>query len=69
MMARAFLDLQRIAMCPVEVPKHSEEVKLPQVHALNCIRSIFINTKLGTYSEAYVAEGLDLAGMCLESDL
>ncbi|KAF2085259.1 hypothetical protein K490DRAFT_46993 [Saccharata proteae CBS 121410] len=40
---------------------------LPQVHALNCLKDIFIHTKLGQASEAYMAEGLSLAASRLES--
>ncbi|KIW02506.1 uncharacterized protein PV09_06306 [Verruconis gallopava] len=42
---------------------------LPQVHALNSIRAIFINTVLGQYTEPYIATALDLAGRCLTSDI
>lgn len=40
---------------------------LPQVHALNCLKDIFTNTKLALVSEPYVAEGLSLAASRLES--
>jgi hypothetical protein len=42
---------------------------LPQVHALNCLRSIFTNTILGPYTEPYIAACLSLAGKCLTSDI
>ncbi|KEQ67672.1 uncharacterized protein M437DRAFT_38503 [Aureobasidium melanogenum CBS 110374] len=41
---------------------------LSQVHALNCIKDIFKNSKLGERSEAYVPQALSLAAGCLSSD-
>ncbi|KAG9837049.1 hypothetical protein KCU98_g4087, partial [Aureobasidium melanogenum] len=41
---------------------------LSQVHALNCIKDIFKNSKLGERSEAYVPQALSLAAKCLSSD-
>ncbi|KEQ95613.1 hypothetical protein AUEXF2481DRAFT_79436 [Aureobasidium subglaciale EXF-2481] len=41
---------------------------LSQVHALNCIKDIFKNSKLGERSEAYVPQALGLAAKCLSSD-
>ena len=45
------------------------ESNLPQVHALNCLRSIFIHSKLGTVSERHIAAGLELAASRLESNV
>ena len=42
---------------------------LPQVHALNCLRSIFINTTLGQHTEPYVSICLTLAGKCLTNHI
>ncbi|EKG10898.1 Armadillo-like helical [Macrophomina phaseolina MS6] len=47
--------------------KNIEGSNLPQVHALNCLKDIFTNTKLALASEPYVAEGLSLAASRLES--
>ena len=46
-----------------------ESSRLPQVHALNCLREIFISTKLGKSVEDYVAECMDLAASRLESQM
>lgn len=43
------------------------EAKLPQVHAMNCLKDIFTDTKLGPSSETYITEGLDLAVTSLAS--
>jgi hypothetical protein len=40
---------------------------LPQVHALNCLKAIFISTILGPSSEPYIVSALDIAGQCLIS--
>ena len=69
MMRRTLFDLREIAMRPVEALSGFDEVDLPQVHALNCIKDIYINTKLGPQSELYLSEGLDLAALCLESKM
>lgn len=44
-----------------------EESRLPQVHALNCIKDIFTTSKLSAASEAFIGEGLDLAARTLNS--
>jgi hypothetical protein len=42
---------------------------LPQVHALNCLKSIFTTSSLGTYCEPYVASTITLAGNSLTSEV
>lgn len=69
MMQKTLLDLREIAMLPVESRSGFDEVDLPQVHALNCLKEIYVNTKLGSHSEVHVSEGLDLAAHCLESNM
>lgn len=44
-----------------------QESRLPQVHALNCIKEIFMTSKLSATSEAYIGDGLDLAAKTLNS--
>ena len=69
MMQKVLFDLREIAMRPVEARSGFEEVDLPQVHALNCMKDIYINTKLGLHSEVYISEGFDLAALCLDSKM
>ncbi|KAF2497326.1 hypothetical protein BU16DRAFT_505602 [Lophium mytilinum] len=45
-----------------------DESRIPQVHALNCIKDIFITTTLASASEAYLSKGLDLAATKLGSE-
>jgi hypothetical protein len=43
--------------------------RLPQVHALNCLKDIFTNSKLGEASEPYIGGCLNLAASKLESNV
>ncbi|KAF2144155.1 uncharacterized protein K452DRAFT_316890 [Aplosporella prunicola CBS 121167] len=42
---------------------------LPQVHALNCLKDVFTNTRLAQPSEPHIGEALSLAGSRLESNV
>jgi len=46
-----------------------EESRLPQVHALNCIKEIFTTSTLSLPSEAYIGECLNLAAKSLNSNM
>ncbi|CAD0106145.1 unnamed protein product [Aureobasidium uvarum] len=64
---RAMSDLTREGTRPVE--KIAESAGgLSQVHALNCIKDIFKNSRLGERSEAHVPQALSLAAECLSSN-
>lgn len=65
--ARAMHDLTEEAVKPVD-KMVDQSGGLPQVHALNCLKDIFRNTKLGERSEPHVAVALGLAANCLSSD-
>ena len=65
---RAMEDL--IAEASVEAKSENiEESRLPQVHALNCIKEIFTTSKLSVASEAYIGQGLELAARTLSSNM
>ena len=55
------LDLLAIADAPIEVPASSAELRLPQVHALNCLKEIFTNSRFGASTEAHVELCLGVA--------
>lgn len=55
----AFEKLEIIASLPIT--QYQDEVDLPQVNAFNCIRSIFIESKLAEPCAPYVASALNLA--------
>ena len=65
----AILDLQAIADTPLEITPDIEELRLPQVHALNCLKDIFSDTRFGLGTESHVADTLHIAVSCLESTL
>jgi hypothetical protein len=65
---KAILKLESIAKLPVESPKAGCETRLPQVHALNCLKDIFTNTRLGSATEPYLANFLAIATDCLRSN-
>ncbi|KAK2802062.1 hypothetical protein FQN51_004972 [Onygenales sp. PD_10] len=44
-------------------------IKLPQVHALNCLKDIFTNTKLGPSTEPYIMPCLKLSAECMGSQI
>lgn len=65
--SKAMKELTTEATKPVDQVAESAG-GLSQVHALNCIKDIFKNSKLGERSESYVPEALNLAARCLSSD-
>lgn len=66
--ARAMSDL--IAEASVEAQSTNiEESRLPQVHALNCIKEFFITSRLSVVSEPYIGQGLELASKTLNSNM
>jgi DeoR/GlpR family transcriptional regulator of sugar metabolism len=65
---RVLEELLSEASLDVDISKFDES-RIPQVHALNCIKDIFTTTKLVAASEAYLGRGLDLAATKLGSQL
>ena len=61
------LDLQEIASTPIDVTQSSEITRLPQVHALNCLKDVFSNSGLGPSTEVFLADTLKIAVDCLDS--
>lgn len=64
---RGMTEFQGIARAPIPSPATSQESRLPQVHALNCLKDIFMNSRLGQSAEPYLVQGLDIAVCSLES--
>jgi hypothetical protein len=62
-------DLQNIANEPVEVLSDNQDIRLPQVHALNCLKDIFSSTRLGPATEAHVEQTLLIAISSLDKDV
>lgn len=63
------LDLQAIADAPVERLQTTRELHLPQVHALNCLKDVFTDARFGISTEPHIADSLEIATSCLESEL
>ena len=60
-------DLQSIAERQCSRTNLCQGMGLPQVHALNCLKAILVETQFGTRTEAHIADLLDLATSCLNS--
>ena len=63
------VDLQAIADAPTEFAIGVEEGRMPQVHALNCLKDVFTTTHLGSATEPYINVTLEISAGCLESDM
>lgn len=59
------VNLQTMANAPIVAGSGS----LPQVHALNCLKDIFTDARFGLSTETYVANTLEIAASCLESQM
>jgi len=66
---QVILDLQTAANVPLEVAQDSTQIRLPQVHALNCLKDVFTNTRLGPATEVHVEKTLIIAVECLEKEV
>lgn len=66
---RTIQDLIRIAEIPVEHDEAiDEEPRLPQVHALNCIKDIMTNSRFRLRTEEHLGSILELAARDLSSE-
>lgn len=63
----AFENLERIASAPIG--EHQDKVDLPQINAFNCIRAIFIESKLSEPCALYVPSALSLSLRNFTSDI
>jgi hypothetical protein len=57
----AFDRLFEIANIPVNVTEESEKMDIAQVHAFNCIKTLFIESQLAQQCAPYLYKGLELA--------
>ncbi|KAJ5489742.1 hypothetical protein N7539_004632 [Penicillium diatomitis] len=67
--ADAMEDLRQISRLPVKYNKEEQYLELPQVHAMNCLKDIFTNTKLGPFTEPFIMPGLTLSAETLGSPI
>jgi hypothetical protein len=54
-------DLHEIAHLPVKDDNEQKAMDLPQVHAMNCLKDIFTNNRLGPHTEPFIMSGLTLS--------
>lgn len=66
---QALGELHDISRLPVEYNKEQQYLELPQVHAMNCLKDIFTNTKLGPYTERFIMPALTLSAERLGSPI
>lgn len=66
---QALNELHDIARLPVEYDREHQYLELPQVHAMNCLKDIFTNTKLGPYTEPFIMPALTLSAERLGSPI
>lgn len=62
-------DLHEISRLPVQYNKEQQYLELPQVHAMNCLKDIFTNTKLGPFTEPFIMPALTLSAERLGSPM
>ncbi|KAF4266943.1 hypothetical protein KXV68_002181 [Aspergillus fumigatus] len=62
-------ELHEISHLPAEQDLVKQKVELPQVHATNCLKDIFTNTKLGPFTESYIMPALTLSAEQLGSPI
>ena len=63
------LDLQAISDAPINGSQDLLHLRLPQVHALNCLKDVFTDSRFGSSTEGSIAISLGLAISSLESDM
>lgn len=68
LLAKAFADLETIARKDVDATS-AEEGSLAQVHAMNCLKDILKNTRLGEQTQHHVPTALQLAADALRSEV
>lgn len=61
--------MQAIADAPVGFFENTGDLRLPQVHALNCLKDVFTDALLGQASEPHIADTLEISAGCLESSM
>ncbi|KAL3463956.1 putative death-receptor fusion protein-domain-containing protein [Aspergillus heterothallicus] len=54
-------ELQDVAHLPAQLDVRSQTVELPQVHAMNCLREVYNNARLGPHTESFIMPALNLS--------
>ncbi|KAK2868039.1 hypothetical protein FQN49_003220 [Arthroderma sp. PD_2] len=61
--------LQGIAKVTPSSNSEQSDMRLPQVHAMNCLKDIFTATNLATITEGYLMPALSISAECLGSEI
>lgn len=61
--------LFEISRLSVDYDKEEQYLKLPQVHAINCLKDIFTNTRIGPFTEPFIMDALTLSAEGLGSPM
>jgi hypothetical protein len=67
LLEKTYNKLRDIACEPVSDHENIDQALLPQVHALNCIKALFTDSRTSARSKKYLGDGLDLAIQCFRS--
>jgi hypothetical protein len=62
-------ELHEISRLEVQYNKEKQYLELPQVHAMNCLKDIFVNNKLGPHTEPFIMSALTLSAERLASPI
>ncbi|KAJ5943687.1 hypothetical protein N7516_003855 [Penicillium verrucosum] len=65
----AINELHEISSLSVQYDKERQYLELPQVHAMNCLKDIFTNAKLGPHTEPFIMKALTLSAERLGSPI
>lgn len=64
-----FEKLEEFARLPAALSADGTKVNLPQVHALNCLRGMFTDSRLSSSSQEFLGRGLELSVGCFASEV
>ncbi|KAL1964941.1 hypothetical protein VTN77DRAFT_6294 [Rasamsonia byssochlamydoides] len=66
---RVMSELQEMATLPATQSDNYSELSLPQVHAMNCLKDILVNTRLGPHTEPFIMPALTISAESLSSSI
>lgn len=58
---RVMEELHSISYLDAQQDEHNQVTELPQVHAMNCLKDIFTNAKLGPHAQPFIMPALTLS--------
>ncbi|RPB02063.1 hypothetical protein L873DRAFT_1841950 [Choiromyces venosus 120613-1] len=64
-----FEQLEGLTRLPAVLSTDATKVNLPQVHALNCLKVMFTDSRLSASSQEFLGRGLELSVSCFASEV